>query len=390
MSSNSPLLGMIKDWINDPTPPTGGDIYEYRFNVSGIVFNGDMEGDPFKSEYGGLLMETPLPLWKVGYSYDDYPQELATWFRVRPVELNEKNIRSSHVPHEETAAEIGAILTLYFRRLVTVVGTVAVTLPTYYSKAPLRSPKPQPITLKAREARFWPRLPLTVITSGAGQHYKDPNPEILPVSPGRLRDFLLALATHKDAEKIVNAARLYHRAMENLFTHVDVSYLLLVCAADALASINVQSLSEDEILATSAAKNVAKAAKALGLNDAQIKTLSVATIPDPKKSKTRMFGEFLLQWGAGHDKLPCLLNPIVLDILKVGDEQAAIKLAYEARSGYVHHANAFAEIALTGTSSGMSPETFFAVMIGETCAPSILWLERLVAHAIQSYVKPAA
>lgn len=365
----------------------GGDIFEYRFCLSGVVFNGAMEGDPFKSEYGALLMEAPLPVWKVGYSYDDYPQELVTWFKVRPVELKERNISSSYTPHKETAVEIAAILTLYFRRLVTVVGAVAVTLPTHYAKAPRRSPKPQPILLKARDARFWPKLPLTMITSSTGQHYEDPNPKELPVSPESLRDFLLALARHQDAEGIVSAARLYHRAMENLFTNVDVSYLLLVCAADALASINVQSLTEDEILATSAAKNVAKAAKELGLNDAQTKTLSVATIPDPKKSKTRTFGEFLLQWGAGHDKRPCLLNPIVLDILKVGDEPAAIKLAYEARSGYVHHANAFAEIALAGTSSGMSPETFFAVMIGEKSAPSILWLERLVAHAIQSYVE---
>ena len=71
---------------------------------------------------------------------------------------------------------------------------------------------------------------------------------------------------------------------------------------------------------------------------------------------------------------------------RIGDESAAIELAYKARSGYVHHASEFAGISLAWTTLGVSPDVFFAVIIGEEMAPSILWLERIIAHAITTYV----
>lgn|ERR1035437_2757494 len=159
---DSPLLQILEAWEKDPTPPTGADVYEYRFVLSGCAYNGDLEGDYTKAAFGGLLLEHPFPVWKVGHSYDDYPQELVAWLKVAPVTREKENFSSTGTPHELAADELAAVLTLFLRRLVTVAGAIAVTIPEYYAKAPLRSPVAMPVVLKSREARVWPRLPLTV------------------------------------------------------------------------------------------------------------------------------------------------------------------------------------------------------------------------------------
>jgi hypothetical protein len=99
-----------------------------------------------------------------------------------------------------------------------------------------------------------------------------------------------------------------------------------------------------------------------------------------------MFREFLLEFGADHQNTSPLFNPDVLDLFKVLDEKEALDKAYEARSGYVHAANPFKESSLAGTSSGVSADAFFNVLIGDTVAPSILWFERIVAHSIRRFI----
>ncbi|MBI4625434.1 MAG: hypothetical protein HY736_19715 [Verrucomicrobia bacterium] len=383
---------MIEAWVEYPKPSTGGDIYEYRFALSGCAYNAELEGDPFKSSLGGLLLYEPFPLWKVGHSYDDYPQELAAWIKVASITLQGKNIRSAATPHELAADEVAALLTLYLRRLVTVAGCVSVTLPEYYAKAPLRSLMPQPIIQKGREARFWPRLPLTVIYGASAPTFRNPNAEIVGVSPDELRDFILRLAKHPHRERIINAAHLYHRAIECLFTQTDVSYLLLVCAADAIASAETQERPDAQLLQFTAAKNVAKTAHELGLNDDAAKTLALAAVSDPhtrQKSKGQMFREFLGTYGAGHANSPALFNPEILGVFKVENEKEAIEMAWDARGGYVHAANPFKDASLAGTCAGIPHAAFFDIMIGNKTAPSILWLERLIAHSIQVYLKDA-
>lgn len=76
----------------------------------------------------------------------------------------------------------------------------------------------------------------------------------------------------------------------------------------------------------------------------------------------------------------------MLDLFKVADEKVAIGSAYGARSGYVHAAQPYRDAALVGTSTRVSSDAFFDVMIGNETAPSILWFERLVSHSIANYV----
>jgi hypothetical protein len=368
----------------------GTDIYEYRFVVSGCAYNADLKGNPFKSSLGGLLLDGPFPLWKLGHSYDDYPQEFAAWLQIEAVTLQGKDITATATPHESAADELAAVLTLYLRQLVTAAGYVSVTLPEHHVEPPLRSPMSQPILQKAHEARFWPRLPLTVIYGAEKPTFHNPNPEPVGVSPTALRDFLVCLAKHPQGERIVNAAHLYHRAMECLFSRPDVSYLLFVCAADAVASAERQERSEAQLLQLTAAKNVEIVARNLGLNDQATKALALAAVSDAftrQKSKGQMFREFLAAYGGDHLTSPALFNPAMLEVFKVEDEKEAIDMAWKARSGYVHSARAFKDASLVGAEAGIPFAAFLDVMIGNKAAPSILWLERIIACSLVAYTE---
>lgn len=149
----SPVYAFLQDRFANPAPLTGGDIYEYRLLLSGCAFNADLEGDYTKSSLGGLLLEEPFPLWKVGPSYDEYPQELAAWIKVAPVTYENEHMSAIGSPHEIVAGDLAALLTLVFRRLVVVIGPASVTLPAPYDRPPIRTPL---------GASFEPRLQVVV------------------------------------------------------------------------------------------------------------------------------------------------------------------------------------------------------------------------------------
>lgn len=395
MADTSPVYTFIQDRLKNPGPQTGGDVYEYRFLLSGCAFNADLEGDYTKSALGGLLLEEPFPLWKVGQSYDDYPQELAAWIKVAPITRKSANMTTTETPHEVIADDLAALLTLFFRRLVVVIGPASVTLPHPYDRPPVRSPLPQPLALAAKEANAWPRLPLTVIYGGGAPTFRNSNPQEVGVSPFALRAFFMMLAKHQYGGQIISAARLYHRALESLFKHTDLSYLLLVCAAEAVATVEMRYRTPAEVAELATARNVKKCAESLNLSPDAVAALVGAAVDNPmakEKSKREMFTDFLQTQGADHTKQTALFNPDILDIFKVPDEKAALLEAYQARSGFVHAARPFKDSALIGTTSGISISAMLEVMVGEPrrSAPSILWLERLVASALLRFIAQAA
>ena len=373
-----------------------GETFEYRFLLSGCAYNGDLQGDYSKSTYGALLLDEPFTLWKVGNSYDDYPQELAVSVRVASVTNKVGNHSSTVTPHREIAADIAAILTLFLRRLVVVVGAVSETLPAFYAKPPMASVWPHPIVSNARSAYSWPRLPLNVIYGFDEIKYEDPNLRNVPVSPNRLRRFFQNLSEHPNGTRIVDAARLYHRAMECLFMRTEVSYLLLVCAAETIATADKLIRSEREQLELREAKEIKQRAIDFGLSEQEAEKLalhSVVTFQRVEKSKGQMFREFLLKFGVGHNEAALLFDTKILELFKVDDERSAIDQAYSARSGFVHAAEPFKDAALSGTSSSVSMAAAFEVIIDQLeekerkVAPPIIWLERLVAHSIRACIE---
>lgn len=395
MAVTSPVYAFLQDRFVNPAPLTGGDIYEYRLLLSGCAFNADLEGDYTKSSLGGLLLEEPFPLWKVGPSFDEYPQELATWIKVAPVTYENEHMSATGSPHEVVADDLAALLTLFFRRLVVVIGPASVTLPAPYDRPPIRTPLPQPLALAAKEAYAWPRLPLSVIYGPGEPSFRNPNPPEVGVSPFALRAFLVMLAKHPHGEKIIAAARLYQRALESLFKHTDVSYLLLICAAEAVATAEMRYRTPAEVADLQTAKKVKTCAESLHLPPEAVAALVAAAVDNPmaqEKSKREIFTDFLLTHGTDHAKQPPLFNPTVLEIFKVPDEKAALREAYQARSGFVHAANPFKDSALVGTTSGISVSAMLQVMVGEPrkSAPPILWLERLVACALLQFITASA
>ena len=260
----------------------------------------------------------------------------------------------------------------------------------------MASPWPHPIVLNARGAYSWPRLPLNVISGFDGIKYEDPNLRDVPVSPDGLRRFFQNLAEHPNGTRIVDAARLYHRAMECLFMRTDVSYLLLVCAAETVATADKQIRSGQEQLELREAKEVKQRAIDLGLSGQAAEKLaldSVVTFQRAEKSKGQMFREFLLKFGGGHKQAALLFDTKILELFKVDDERSAIDQAYSARSGFVHAAKPFKDAALSGTSSSVSMAAAFEVIIDQSdekerrVAPPIIWLERLVAHSIRTCIE---
>ncbi|HWA26866.1 MAG TPA: hypothetical protein VG734_14500 [Lacunisphaera sp.] len=389
------IYDFLQDRLKNPGPQSGGDIYEYRFLLSGCAFNGDLNGDYSKSTLGGLLLEEPFPLWKVGQSFEDYPQELAAWIKVAPVTYKSGIMTTVGSPHEAVADDLAALLTLFFRRLVTVIGPTSVTLPHPYNRPPVQSPLPQPLALAARETYAWPRLPLTVIYGAEAPHFRNPNPKEIDVSPIALRAFFVMLAKHRYGGQIIAGARLYHRALESLFKHTDVSYLLLVCAAEAVATAEMRYRTPAEIADLVTTKSVRTCAESLHLPADAVAALVAAATDNPmtkEKSKREMFTDFLLTRGADHAKQAPLFNPDILDIFKVQDEKAALREAYQARSGFVHAARPFRDSALVGTTGGISVFAMLEVMVGEPrkSAPSILWLERVVSTALLNFIAESA
>ena len=253
-----------------------------------------------------------------------------------------------------------------------------------------------PIVSNARGAYSWPRLPLNVIYGFDGIKYEDPNLRNVPGVSGQTTAILpksgRAPKWHKDRRR---CSPLPPRNGVSLHAN-RVSYLLLVCAAETVATADKQICSEQEQLELREAKEVKQRAIDLGLSGQAAEKLaldSVVTFQRAEKSKGQMFREFLLKFGGGHNEAALLFDTKILELFKVDNERSAIDQAYSARSGFVHAAKPFKDAALSGTSSSVSMAAAFEVIIDQLdekerkVAPPIIWLERLVAHSIRTCIE---
>jgi hypothetical protein len=391
VNPESPIVAVLRNW-GKANP--SADLFEYRFALSGYVFFGDLLGDYSRSQLGGYLLEEPIRIWKVGHSYEEYPQELAAWFRVPTVETRKKNIHSSEVPHPQVAEDIAALLTIFLRRLVVTVGSTSVLVTNYPTADYIPKPWPQPLLIEAQKTYSWPRLPLTVRYGEKGPEYHDNNSAIVPVSHKTLKEFLEAISLHPKADKIIAACRIYHRAMALLFQHTDASYLFFVCAAEAASKLHTADIaqSDEQLLNHPIAKAIIQKIQSLGHSPQEAREIALQ-IAEPyrqkKPSGNEQFRAFLEKFGAGHKDQPPLFNNQILQLFE-GERQMpeaeAIDKAYQARSGFVHTAQPFSAISLLGTSNRISYQAHIDLLIGDQPAPSILWLERIISHSIRNYI----
>ena len=375
-------------WLRDSQWRTGEE-YEYRFLMSGLAYNGSIQGEAFKSSLGGQLLTEPFSCWTVGLQEQAYPSELSAVFRAKRLEIkHSENAKSSLVPHEEIANDIACALTLFFRRLVICVGAISESVsPPYASSFPSQR-LAHPIAQKSRATYFWPQNPLTTITSVHGVSYHVNMPDPVRVEESRLREFLDGLAAHPKSRTLLDGVRMYHRAMECLFRQPDISYLLLVCAAEAGASTLDSALSEEEKLALPAAQLVAKTARSKGFDKPTIRELALASVTGSRKSKTQMFCDFLTAVGSGHESLSPLFFPEILGAFPIAAEMSALRRAYAARSEYVHDSQRMMPEALMGVTPGIPTDVVLRkITDSKESAPPIMWLERIVAHSLQNAIR---
>lgn len=386
----------LAEWAKNQAA-TGPLTYEHRLLLSGCGYNADLLGDASRSDLGRILLLEPVELLTAALPFSEYPQELVLRISVREKARTSGAQTVSYAPHREIVGGIVALLSIYLRRLVTHGGTNTVETSDWIPAHPILKRLPIPIVSSSKQATFWSKLPLNSLTSVDGTTLHNPNPEAVGVSPEKLRLFLLQIGKHPQAKKIIDAARSYHRGLELLFDHPDISYLCFIFAADALAHAAFPSVerSEQERLDLRISQNLQAAASKLGLPADQIKALCLtATDSIRHKQRGELFALFLRQYGVGHTSAPWIFNfENSAQIFKVADEDAAIKLAYATRSGHVHTATPIRDSALLGTSSRMSVFASMELFVNEDRAPPIVWLERILAQSFLTFVntsKPTA
>ena len=154
------------------------------------------------------MLGSPLRLFVVSRPLYDYPCELSLQISVPLVKESVAIGEYTSHPDDEVAKDLAALLTLLFRRLVTVCGNVSRQYSDY--SHPLFRDGFVPMPLATRMVRVhWPRHPGVLATSLQGQEYLDYNPRDKPLDGRWLTELLTALPRISHAETVVVASRLY-------------------------------------------------------------------------------------------------------------------------------------------------------------------------------------
>lgn len=387
--ANRPPDTVFVEWLKRPS--IQGDEFAYRFLVSGCVFNGALSGDPFRSTLGGLILEQPFSIWKVGISFDDYPQEIAACFKASESVLSRGRGLNQTSCHRIIAEDIASVLTLYFRRLVVCVGLVDQHLGSHYSQLPFPPRYPHAIVDAARTAYHWPAQPITRISGADSVDYVCNNPPRVAVNPDELGVFLHKISNHMHSKEIMHAIRMYRKAMECYFQAPETCYLLLVCATESVAQ--TRKYTEAERLEQHNIKTLMKRLKKLQVSEIDAKRLALETFD--RTPITDAFCKFLMQYGNNHSGKPVIFYPEVLNLYSVEDEHASLKMAYIERCNFVHSSKPFYSSSLAGTSRSMpwnELEEHMDRVLNQNktlkpWAPPMNWLERIVSTALQSFIQ---
>jgi hypothetical protein len=211
---------------------------EYRLGCSGEFFNRKvMTADWRKSDVTRMLLQEPFELFVVSMPFDTYPQELALRFTLDYVTEKSGNSQSTFLPDEEIVDDLCALLTLLARRVVAiVVKTTEQAEPEHELFGSFSSSRPMPM-LPTAQFPAWRRRPLSIITSVHGQKVVSHDPPPVGVDPEELGRMLRAFAGSRNADVLLNAAKLYKTAMELIESRPDISYQLLISTAESLSNV---------------------------------------------------------------------------------------------------------------------------------------------------------
>jgi hypothetical protein len=392
----------VMDFIRRSFPDSSGDEkdFEYRLLCSGTLHR-EIVGDWTRSDIARVLSPEYFELFICNGRIEEYPQELSLQFSCPTVEEKYGNFHFSHRPHQEIVGDLAALLSLFSRRLVTVVGNVR----EFYKKLPPDVPetfRDWPSPLYGVSWFHWPSRPATVITTPeriegewrVRQEVHSHSPEPVPVNPDTLTEFLKKVAGQDEnlATRVIMAARRYHEALRYIPENADLSYLLLISEIDAIAgkALETHKPTMEDMLRRR--NDLVGHLRSLSLQEEEIRqTIEIVNKDNPWTREK--FSKFIEQHINNdvfdpHDPLyPGLeLHDLVLEKKDLGKVLSRI---YRKRSARSHGGVPYPVYITIGTSPFIREEAFRSMIASSKSdkVPPVIWFERAAHKAINGYIE---
>ena len=364
--------------------------FEYRLICSGEIYNSEVETFDYRKSVGcRLLLNGPFSLF-VCSEFNQYPLELCLRFSLPRIEERSPSSVIAYHPDEEIARDISAVLTLYFRRLITVsCKTREDKEDNEYNYPNVVQKWPVAFTSSINKIA-WKQKPAILVTKPDNgkvtQEVINYNPPLLGIKPSELLAFLNMLSRCEYVNEFILAARLYTLALQKIEDEVDISYALLVPCIESLANSYFEDYQPtDEEKIDSQAKLI-KAASKYNLSKDDIKQLALTAASQGQKWNLKKFLKFIEDFCTDKIwekdelfKLEGVLLPSKVDFEK------ALKTIYNSRSEFQHQGKSFPEVAKIGGGPTISIKASHSLLSGEKF-PSIYWFERVVNLTLKNFL----
>ena len=192
---------------------------EYRLESWGEIYSPFLGDREHSTAARFILREFPVRLFSVSTPYSEIPQKLCLTFRAPFQTKQFGNVTSSSLQENETAKEFSAFLSVVTRRRVFAIGKTRDSgLPVETkSEIYIRSHQQEPQLMVEFEPEYFYRL---------------------------LKN--LKYMNRHIAEGFIIAIRLYHSAIEMIYTEPDFAYLFLVMSLEAISSAVYENFSIED------------------------------------------------------------------------------------------------------------------------------------------------
>ena len=213
------LLAVL-DHYYDNLPEESFEI-EYRLESWGEIYSPFIGDREHSTAARFILREFPFRLFSVSTPYSEIPQRLCLTFKTPFQTKKIGKVTSSSLQEDETAKEFAALLSLITRRRIFAIGQ------TRNSGMPVET-KSEIYTRSHQQERQL----------------------MIEIEPNDIYRMLknLKYLDRRIAESFIIALRLYHSAIEMMFTEPDFAYLFLVMSLEAISSAVYEkfSIEDDE------------------------------------------------------------------------------------------------------------------------------------------------
>ena len=336
-----------------------------------------------------LLLNQPFTLF-VCSEFNQYPLELCLRFSLPLVEERGSSGCLLYHPDEEIARDISAILTLYFRRLITV------SCKTREEKKENELNYPDviqkwPVSFTSSINKIaWKQKPAVLVTKPDNgkitQEVINYNPPLLGIKPNELSVFLDMLSSFKYADEFVSTARLYALALQKIEDEIDLSYALLVPCIESLANSYFKDYKpSDNEKIKSLSKLKSKAIK-YGLSENQANDLALIAASQKEYWSLKRFLKFIKDFCTDEIWKEDELFKLEGAVLPSRDKfEKTLKTIYNSRSEFQHQGNPFPEVAKIGGTPTVSTKAFHNLLSGEKF-PCVYWFERVVNLTMKNFL----